>query len=415
MERIHTRFQSIGRFAIVLISLAAPVRAATAGQKVLYAFKGGADGMYSQSGLIFDASGNLYGTTTGGGAAGAGTVFVLTPTSNGWNETVLYSFQGGVDGHGPNTTLVMDGLGNLYGTTLNGGMGSCSEGCGTVFELMPPTNGGSWTESILYSFQGSTDGAYPAGVILGGLGNLYGTAGGGGYSPECGVGCGTVFEISPTLGSWTESTLYSFQGAPEDGAGPQSGLTMDSNGNLYGATIGGGAGYGTVYELSPFNGNWSEQIVYKFPGYTRGFEPNSTLVFSSQGALFGTAQGGNPNRCCGIVFTLQPSAEGWTESTAYKFTANNGGASTATLVFDASGNLYGTYNRSGLYQSGTAYLLKQGTGGHMGEAYYSFCPKPGCRSGSDPWGGLILDSSGNLYGTTYDGGRGFGVVYEITP
>ncbi len=281
---------------------------------------------------------------------------------------------------------------------------------------MPPINGGSWTESILYSFRGSADGAYPAGVILDGTGNLYGTASGGGNFVFCNNGCGTVFELSPVLGSWTESTLYSFQGEPEDGASPQSGLTMDGNGNLYGATFGGGDGFGTIYELSPSNGNWSEHILYKFPSYTRGFEPSDTLVFNRQGALFGTARGGSPSLCCGIVFTLKPSAGEWTESTAYKFTSENGGASYASLVFDDKGNLYGTYNgSSGKYKSGTAYRLKQGAGGHWTEAYYSFCPKSGCRSGSDPWGGLILDNSGNLYGTTYDGGLGYGVVYEITP
>jgi uncharacterized repeat protein (TIGR03803 family) len=307
----------------------------------------------------------------------------------------------------------MDRLGNLYGTTYYGGAGNCSNGCGTVFELTP-TNGGLWTESILYSFQGSAEGAYPAGVILDGLGNLYGAAGGGGNFTMCGIGCGTVFELSPMLGSWTETTLYAFQ-AGQNGAGPQSGVTMDAIGNLYGATFGGGDGFGTIFELSPFDGNWSEQLLYRFPGYTRGYEPVSRLVFNGQGALFGTALGGNPSRCCGIVFMLQPSGTAWIESTAYKFTAENGGASAATLVLDASGSLYGTYNGAGQYKSGTAYRLKKGSGGHITDAYYSFCPKKGCRTGNNPWGGLILDGSGNLYGTTYSGGLGYGVVYEITP
>src|SRR5580698_3808573 len=165
MTKLSTR--TLAGLVIALISFTAPGWAGTPGQKVLYAFQGGSDGAYSRSGLIFDESGNLYGTTSGGGGpADAGTVFELTPTSNGWSESVLYSFQGGSDGSFPNSSLVMDESGNLYGTTYYGGIGTCSDGCGTAFELTPPTNGDSWTESIIYSFQDGTDGAYPAGVIL---------------------------------------------------------------------------------------------------------------------------------------------------------------------------------------------------------------------------------------------------------
>jgi uncharacterized repeat protein (TIGR03803 family) len=391
---------------------------AAPGQKVLYAFQGGTDGAGSYSTLIFDSSGDLYGTTGAGGTANAGTVFELTPKSSGWSETVLYSFQGGVDGAFPNSSLVIDGTGNLYGATNQGGTGGCIPvGCGTVFELTPPVNGGSWTKSVLYSFQDGADGAYPNGVILDQYGNLYGTTFQGGNFIECGegYGCGTVFELSSVAGNWAETTLHSFQGGTQDGALPESGLTIDSSGNLYGATLSGGiAALGTIYELSPSKGSWSEQILYAFPGYKRGYSPSSTLVFDNKGDLFGTANGGSPNRCCGIVFALHRRSGGWTESTPYKFTTEDGGASTGTLVFDAKGNLYGTSTRSGPFQLGTAYRLKK-TGGVVTEAFYSFCSQPGCPNGGGPVGGLVLDGSGNLYGTTVLGGLGYGVVYEITP
>src|SRR5579863_7996254 len=166
---------------IALISFTELSWAAAPRQKVLYAFQGGTDGMYPQNAMIFDASGNLYGTTEQGGTIGAGTVFELTPTSNGWNETVLYSFQAGSDGIYPNSNLVIDAAGNLYGTTLLGGAGDCNgNGCGTVFQLTPPADDGPWTESLVYSFEGGTDGAFPYGVIIDKSGNLYGATSQGG-------------------------------------------------------------------------------------------------------------------------------------------------------------------------------------------------------------------------------------------
>jgi uncharacterized repeat protein (TIGR03803 family) len=378
--------------------------------------------MYPQSSLIFGASGNLYGTTEQGGTVGAGTVFELTPTSSGWNETVLYSFQAGSDGIYPNSNLAIDAAGNLYGTTLLGGAGDCNgNGCGIVFQLTPPTDGGSWTESVVYSFQGGIDGAYPYGVIMDRSGSLYGATGQGGFT-ECGggFGCGTVFELSSSSGNWAETILYSFKGGPQDGGNPESGLAMDSNGNLFGATyFGGGSSLGTIYELSPSNGTWTENILFAFTGNGgNGHNPSSTLVFSSQGYLVGTAQGGNPSGCCGEVFALVPHSGGnWSEIAVFRFNTKDGEVGSpdgsGTPVFDTHGNLYGTAG-GGQYNEGVAYRLKLGAHG-VTEAYYSFCPKAGCHTGSDPQGGLILDGSGNLYGTTSSGGLGYGVVYEITP
>jgi len=350
-------------------------------------------------------------------------VFELTPTSGGWKETVLYSFLGGVDGAYPTSSLAMDGAGNLYGTTLYGGTGGCVvTGCGTVFELLPPVNGDAWTKSTIYSFQDGADGAFPeSGVILDNLGNLFGTTSEGGDLNVCGSGCGTAFELALVSGNWTQITLYTFEGGTQDGANPLSGLTLDRDGNLYGATSGGGiGGLGTIYELSLSNGNWSEKILYAFPGQPggpglQGRNPSSTLVFDTKGDLFGTAEGGNANGCCGVVFVLRPGSGGnWTES-VYRFNTKNGAASSGTLVLDASGNLYGTSPSSGQFQLGTAYRLKQGSKGGVTEAYYSFCPRSDCPGGALPKSGLILDGSGNLYGTTWAGGLGWGTVYEITP
>lgn len=253
-------------------------------------------------------------------------------------------------------------------------------------------------------------------------GNLYGATGQGGFT-ECGggVGCGTVFELSSGSGSWAETILYSFKSGTQDGGNPESGLTMDSYGNLYGASYFGGSGsLGTIYELSPSNGIWAEKILHAFTGDGgNGRNPSSTLVFSSQGYLVGTAQGGNPSGCCGEVFALVPHSGGdWTEIVAFRFDTKNGEVSppdgSGTPVFDAQGNLYGT-GGGGQYKEGVAYRLKLGAHG-VTEAYYSFCPKAGCSTGSDPQGGVvILDASGNLYGTTTSGGLGYGVVYEITP
>lgn len=423
MKHNHIRIaKAVTGLLATLISLVAPLLATAADQKILYTFQGGIDGAGPASSLIFDASGNLYGATTDGGTGGLGTVFELTPTSNGWSESVLYSFQGGADGDFSNSGLVMDGAGNLYGTTLFGGTGGCAGGCGTVFQLTPSAHGGSWTESILYSFQNGADGAYPnSGVILDKLGNLYGTTAHGGSFAACSNGCGTVFELSPVSGGWTRTTLYSFQGGILDGVAPQSGLTMDGSGNLYGATYSGGSAnsLGTVYEVYQSNGGWAEKILYAFAGSGgNGRNPSSTLVFSSQGYLVGTAQGGHPNGCCGEVFALVPHSGGkWTQIVAFRFNTDDGEidvpSGVGTPVFDAHGNLYGT-GGGGQYNQGVAYRLKLGSHG-VTEAYYSFCPRTGCGTGSDPLGGLILDSSGNLYGATATGGLGYGVVYEITP
>jgi uncharacterized repeat protein (TIGR03803 family) len=205
------------------------------------------DGAFPSSGVIFDDAGNLYGTTQTGGASGAGTVFELSPNLDGtWTEVVLYSFTGKTDGQFPGGGVIFDAAGNLYGTTFLGG----ASGFGTVFELSP-NPGGTWTETVLYSFRGGLDAANPDASTLtfDKAGNLYGETAVGG-NDRCG-GCGVVFELSPIGGgSWTETVLYRFDGT--DGEFPWVGLVFDAAGNIYGTTQSGGAyGNGVVFELKP--------------------------------------------------------------------------------------------------------------------------------------------------------------------
>jgi uncharacterized repeat protein (TIGR03803 family) len=241
-------------FAAALLMTSTFAAAQVQGQ-VLHNFNG-TDGAYSQAGLIFDAAGNLYGTTAGGGTSFAGTVFELTPIAGGgWTEKVLHNFNNdGTDGYLLYAGLVMDAAGNLYGTTYEGG----TYNGGTVFELTP-TAGGGWTEQVLWSFGNGTDGIEPqADLIFDAAGNLYGTTRvGGAYGP------GTVFELTPTgSGGWTERVLHNFNGM--DGNNLSGGLIFDAAGNIYGTTgFGGTDDKGTVFELSPAaGGGWTEQALH---------------------------------------------------------------------------------------------------------------------------------------------------------
>ena len=230
-------------------SVFSPLRLIANRAIILYAFTGGSDGAGPNSPLVFDGSGNLYGTARQGGLTGNGTIFKLTPNhvQPGWRETTLHSFQGTPnDGAFPYASVVFDAVGNLYGTTFYGG----SAGVGTVFKLSPNADG-TWTETLLYGFQGGSDGSYPAGpVTLDNSGNLYGTTAGGGPYDE-----GTVFKLSPgSGGQWNETILHTFTGGL-DGAGPSGAVVLDKAGNVFGATgFGGSYGFspgGVAFEITP--------------------------------------------------------------------------------------------------------------------------------------------------------------------
>ena len=292
----------------VVLTQSAQAQKATAGgawtEKVLHNFNhNGTDGYWPIASPILDAAGNLYGTTFQGGAYDLGTVFELTPTGGGWTETVLHTFSGYTDGGSPWAGLVFDTAGNLYGTTPYGG----DYYAGTVFELTP-TAGGGWTKQVLHSFSPDcTDGYEPyAGLIFDTAGNLYGTTSAGGTYSCNGSQGGTVFELTPTEGGgWTETVLHSFNSNGTDGIIPYASLVFDTAGNLYGTTVSGGTyNYGTVFKLSPGEGGWTETVLHTFNG-TDGAAPYAGLIRDAAGNLYGTtflggAYGG------GTVFELTP-------------------------------------------------------------------------------------------------------------
>jgi uncharacterized repeat protein (TIGR03803 family) len=270
--------------------------------------------------LICGPDGVLYGTTLYGGTANNGTVFSLTrPAEPGgaWTEAVLYSFQGGSDGSWPQAGVVVGSGGVLYGTTVTGGTGACDDltgvGCGTVYSLTPPASpGGSWTEAVIYSFQGGSDGANPAdSVVSGPNGTLYGTTQYGGGVTTCAVlpgNCGAVFSLTPPAspgGSWTENVLFRFTGA--DGANPNGGVIIDGRGILYGTALdGGSSNAGTVFSLSPpstSGGAWTQIVLHDFTSGSDGARPFAGLTFGGPGILYGTASGGGISNA-GTVFSL---------------------------------------------------------------------------------------------------------------
>ena len=397
-------------------------------EQVLHNFGNGTDGQNPSGGLIFDAAGNLYGTTQDGGTHGFGTAFELTPvTGGGWIEAVLHNFNNnGTDGAYPYYVgLIFDAAGNLYGTTQDGG----TYGFGTAFELTPVTGGG-WMEKVLHSFDfNGTDGAYPySGLILDATGDIYGTTYGGG-SVNCGsygYGCGTVFELTPTAGGgWTETVLHNFIFSGADGYHPAAGLIFDAAGNLYSTSYAGGtSGLGTVFELTPAaGGGWTENVLHNFSntGTDDGAYPNASLIFDAAGNLYGTTEMGG-TYSIGTVFELTPAAGGgWTQKVLHNFSnagTHDGVYPNASLIFDAAGNLYGTTTVGGAYDEGTVFELTPVTGGGWMETLlYSFCPQ-NCTDGAYPRAGLIFDGAGNLYGTTTLGGAysfPSGTVFELSP
>jgi len=321
-------------------------------EKVLYSFGLGKDGVGPSAGLIFDGAGNLYGTTVQGGDYGLGTVFELTPVSGGhWTEQVLHSFGHGKDGAGPTAGLVFDASGNLYGTTAQGGAYSL----GTGFELKPKTGGG-WTETVLHNFGHSKDGYDPgAGLIFDSTGNLYGTTFYGGA-----FGKGTVFELSPKSGGgWTEKVVHSF-GSGKDGANPLAELVFDAAGDLYGTTYEGGAyATGTVFELVPkTGGGWTEKGVHNFGSGKDGVQPRARLIFDSAGNLYGTTYLGG-SYAKGTAFKLTPkTGGGWTEKVLHNFgNAKDGASPVAGVIFDASGNAYSATLGGGAFGFGTVFEI----------------------------------------------------------
>jgi len=391
---------------LIIALILAPGAWAANTEKVLYSFTGGSDGAQPEDALVFDASGNLYGTSVAGGCCGNGTVFELTPNPDGtWTQTVLYSFTGGSDGGGPVSAVTFDASGNLYGTSVQGG----DYGDGAVY-MLTPTSGGTWTENVIHSFNGS-DGAHPTGgLTFDTNGNLFGTTWQGGAR-----GHGVVFILTPnTDGTWTESVIHSFKGGKDGGTPDRGHLIFDSAGNLYGATAGwyGGASAGTVFELTPdSDGTWTESVIHSFEGGKDGAVAEGTLIFDPTGSLYGTTYRGGAHGY-GTVFKLTPGTGGaWTKTVLHQFKGGKDGANPfGGVVFDTAGNLYGPTHGG----DGTVFKLVPNSKGEWTEQMlHRFKGGP---DGLNPWGGVVLDAAGNVYGTTVNGGPdGEGVIYEITP
>jgi uncharacterized repeat protein (TIGR03803 family) len=424
--------------ALAICAVAAPLSHAVVSAKE-YHFRGTPDGSEPDGTLLSDGAGNFYGTTSSGGltscgfsAPFCGTVFKVSVGSNGTlTETVIYKFQGINDGASPAGALMFDHAGNLYGTTITGGNPAvCNgEGCGTVYKLSPNTNG-TWTETVLARFLGSTDVAQPAlGVVMDSAGNLYG-ASQGGCIEECN---GTIFKLAPSSnGTWTESILYTFQGG-EDGGSPAA-IVLDGAGNIFGTTLSGGAtlncSCGTVFELSPPHSGttWEKTVLYSFNDGLGGGSPSSGVIFDSAGNLYGTTYDGGSFACpqsgCGVVYRLEPESGGWKFGVVYTFNGVNGsrGAQpSGGLTMDSAGNLYGTTSGGGNLTCnngngcGTVFELARQTGNNF---TFSKVFQFSGTSGSFPNTGVIVDASGNLYGSTFTGGNAkcnCGVIFDITP
>ncbi|HEX8814231.1 MAG TPA: choice-of-anchor tandem repeat GloVer-containing protein [Terriglobales bacterium] len=405
---------AISAFIFILIFVAV-VPTSASSEQVVYSFgNNGSDGQIPYAGLIADAQGNLYGTTALGGISNCGTVFELSPSGSSWSETILYSFKGNGDGCEPYAGVIFDASGNLYGTTYTGG----GYGEGTVFELSQNSKG-QWTERLLYALHASQGSSPVGGVIFDSSGNLYGTAvaGGTGY---CTDGCGIVFKLTPKAkGQWTETVLHSFQ-ANSDGMWPYSGLMFDASGNLYGTTFGGGAyAAGTVYELKPSGSAWNESLIYSFqPNGQDGTQPAAGLIMDGVGNLYGTTVSGGTFQG-GTAFELSAGSKSWSEKILHNFgKAGDGANPYAGLVLNG-GKLRGTTSAGGTKGSwGTVFGIDEVSGVWQEWLTYSFQNKS--SGGYGPYFGSLLQEGGNYYGTTPYGGShcgatGCGTVFMVAP
>jgi uncharacterized repeat protein (TIGR03803 family) len=337
---------------------------------VLHHFKGGTDGQFPSGELVLDQTGDLYGTTLYGGKAssvctlGCGTVFKLSATSGTWEEGIIYSFDGSADAYSPSGGLVFDPNGNVYGVSEQGALCNSSSGCGAVYKLTPSTGG--WQESVLYSF-GSAGGnsLLPNGVlVLDAIGNLYGTTAYGGGSNACLNGCGTVYELSPVAGGgWNLTTLYSFTNGSDESA-PLGGVAFDARGNLFGtAQSGGSRSAGTVFELTPSgSGSWNEKTILAF-NEVDGQTPRAGVTLDRAGNVYVTTSNGGSYAFFGTVVKLTPDSTGWNETVLLNFSpAHNkrsGLVAEGRLLIDGNGTLYGTTSAGGTDNVGVVFEIKQ--------------------------------------------------------
>jgi uncharacterized repeat protein (TIGR03803 family) len=401
--------------SLLLIALPAGHAALAGPQQVIHSF-GDGDGEYPQTDLVRDAAGNLYGMSVQGGQFGAGTVFRISPAGSGWTETVLYSFTGGADGGQPYGGVTLDAAGNIYGTGVIGGTGGvCAEdGCGVTFKL---TNTGSgFTQSVIHHFAGP-DGSGPGGpVVFDNAGNLYGMTPTGGTD-----GLGVIYQLVPGPGgTWTQNVIHNFTGGADGGTGSAGRLLLDPNGNFYGvATVGGLYGQGIVFHLTSDSGTpsgpWTLRPIYDFKGSPDASFPYGGLIFDKHGNLYGTTYYGGTDGL-GAVYKLDKRSGVWVESVLHSFTGGSDGANPIShLVLGPKGRMYGTTSEGGSSCGcGTIFKMTQKANGLWQESIvYRF---EGAPDGSYAYNGLTVDPAGNLYGSTVHGGDDDdGSVYQFKP
>lgn len=399
---------------------------------VLFTFNG-TDGSNPVAGLLAGKDGEYYGTTTTGGSASDGSVYEITAAGK---ENVLYSFQGSPDGSHPDSTLIVDTKGALYGTAEGGLTASKSAncpglyyGCGIVFKLTPGKSG--WTESVLYRFHG-VDGGGPLGrLAMTKSGALVGVTLDGG---EQDGGDGTIFELTPSGSSYNETVLHRFPQGSDDGLYPTNGLVSDGSGNLYGTTSLGGlfrgnGGSGLVYKLTPSGSTYNYSVIFRFRGGVYGKFPHSSLLPGANGVFYGLTDGGGVHEGkttgYGTVFELIRKGARYSEIVLYRFKGGSDGSDpddTPGLVADASGNLYGTTVYGGdatacpnahrvLVGCGTVFELTRSGNKFSESVLYAFQNTP---DGANPEGGVVIDSNGNLLGPTYSGGNAEGTIFSIS-
>jgi len=384
---------------------------------VLHGFTGGVDGDAPYTGLTMDAAGDLYGTTSGGGANGRGVVFKLTHIGSNWTFGTIYSFAGGSDGSNPQSRIAIASDGALYGATDGGGGQGCSTyGCGTIYRLRPPitvpkTVRTTWTEIVLHTFNG-VDGSHPQGdLTFDDAGSIYGTTIGGGD-----FNWGTVYKLARSGQTWTHSILFSARN-DADGSEPYGGVIFDKSGNLYGVCQFSQGGLGTAFQLTPSGSGWTEHTIHSFNfGGDNGVEPIGGLIMDSLGNLFGGTLYGGSFPAAGAVYELMPSDSGWQYATIHSFTDGDGGP-VDKLIMDATGNLYGTALTGGAFGQGEVFKLTPSGGGWIHTSLHDFCAAGfPCPDGAEPMSALVFDAQGHIYGTTSRGGAsGNGVVFQIAP
>jgi len=390
-----------------------------------------ADGAYTGAGLLRDGAGNLYGTTWQGGAHSEGTVFELTPRGTDYRYRVLYDFcalANCTDGGAPRARLIIDVNGNLYGTTATGGNGPFS---GTAFELIPNAERTKWKFKVLYEFcsaNSCADGYSPwwgltyqgaeSGAPYDGVSPLYGTTTQGG-STDMGV----AFRLNFIAGKIRrkQTVIHDFCSGCDEGSEPRGELSFDASGNLYGTAASGGSGQGGVaFRLSPVNNKFVETVLYSFCRLSEcadGHTPLSGMTRDAKGNFYGTTDSGGANNQ-GVAFELLLAGVNHArEIVLHSFCSAagcmDGEEPNAGLEVAPDGVLIGMTPFGGAFDGGLVFSLN----GTTQTTLYDFCSLTGCKDGSAPAGSVVMDASGNLFGTTSGGGPSgdYGTVFELSP